>query len=222
MEKVPCEICGKRFKTNEALQQHKDDAHKQKPTETITRKKKITKGRIIAYITPLLIVLLIVYGVYWTVTTESRGTLGSAHIHADFAIFLNGEQLTPLTREYFELSPYIHVEPGPGEGSVLHIHATNVPLKMFFDSLGMEFNSKCFEVDRNNKYCNDGANTLKMFVKHVNDTWEQSFEYEKYVFEDFDKILITYGDETEEEIQLQQNNITDFSKESSGHISIKR
>jgi len=110
----------------------------------------------------------------------------------------------------------VHVETGPGAGTVIHIHATDVPLKMFFNSLGMKFNPECFEVDRNNKYCSDGFNTLKMFVKNKNATWEQNFEYEKYAFQDLDKILITYGDETDEQIQSQQNNVTDFSKDNSG------
>lgn len=216
MEKVSCDVCGRKFKTSEALAQHKNDAHKQAPTVSEVKKSKVSKGKVLAIVIPIVIVGFIGYGIYWALTTESIGTIGSTHIHADFAIFLNGREITPLPQEYYVLSPYAHVETGPGAGTVIHMHATNVPLKMFFNSLGMNFNSECFEVNRNNKYCNDGVNTLKMFVKHWNGTWEQNFEYEKYVFKDLDKILITYGDETDEEIQLQQNNVTDFSKDNSG------
>lgn len=217
MEKVSCDVCGRRFKTNEALGQHKNDAHKQQTTEVKKiEKKKISKGKLLAIGIPVLIIILIVYGVYWALTTESIGTIGSTHMHADFAIFLNGEQLTPLPSQYYVLSPYVHVETGPGAGTVVHVHATNVHLGMFFNSLGMKFTPECFEVTRDNKYCNYGDNTLKMFVKYANSTWGQNFEYEKYIFQDLDKILITYGDETDEKIQLQQNNVTDFSKDNSG------
>ena len=222
MEKVSCDACGRKFKTNEALNQHKNDAHKQAHPETATEKKKISKGKMLAIAIPVLIVVLIGYGIYWASTTEGIGTLGSTHIHADFAIFLNGEQLTPLPQEYFVASPYVHVETGPGAGTVVHIHATNTPLKMFFNSLGMKFTPECFEVNRDNKYCSDGVSTVKVFVKHVNSTWEQNFEYEKYAFQDLDKILITYVDETVEEIQLQQNNVTDFSKDNSGRSMVLR
>ena len=215
MEKISCDVCGRKFKTSEALSQHKNDAHKQASSST-AEKKKMSKGKMLAIVIPLLLVVLIGYGIYWALTTEGIGTIGSTHIHADFAIFLNGEEITPLPQEYYVLSPYAHVESGPGEGTVIHMHATNVPLKMFFDSLGMKFNSECFEVDRNNKYCNYGDTTVKMFVRHENGTWEQNFEYAEYIFEDLDKILITYGSETDEEIQLQQNNVTDFSKDNSG------
>lgn len=217
MEKVECDACGRRFKTKEALNQHKNDAHKQQTTEVEKiEKKKISKGKLLAIGIPVLIVILIVYGVYWALTTEGVGTLGSTHIHADFAISLDGNQITPLPQDYFVASSYVHVETGPGAGTVIHMHATKAPLKMFFNSLGMKFNSECFEVNNDNKYCNDAVNTLKMFVKHGNATWEQNFEYEKYAFQDLDKILITYGDETDEDIQLQQNNVTDFSKDNSG------
>ncbi len=59
-----------------------------------------------------------------------------------------------------------------------------------------------------------------MYVKHENETWGQNFEYGDYAFEDLDKILITYGDETEEEIIMQQNNVTDFSKDNSGRSMV--
>lgn len=216
MEKVECDTCGRRFKTTEALNQHKNDAHKQAQPSIKAEKKKISKGKILAVLIPILIVGIIGYGIYWALTTEGVGTLGSTHIHADFAVFLDGQELTPLPQEYFVASSYVHVETGPGAGTVIHTHATKVPLKMFFSSLGMKFNSECFEANPDNKHCNDGINTLKIFVKHWNATWEQNFEYENYAFQDLDKILITYGDETDEEIQLQQNNVTDFSKDNSG------
>ncbi len=216
MEKVSCDVCSRKFKTNEALNQHKNDAHKQATNKDEKQKSKVSKGKILAIAISILIVGFIGYSIFWAITTEGVGAIGSTHIHADFAIFLDGEEITPLPEQYFVASPYVHVETGPGAGTVIHMHATNVPLKMFFDSLGMKFNPECFEVGGDNKYCNDGINTLKMFVKHDNATWEQNLEYEKYIFQDLDKILITYGDGTNEDIQLQQNNVTDFSKDNSG------
>ncbi len=216
MEKVTCDACDKRFKTKEALDQHKNDTHKQAPVAGGVKKSKLSKGNLLAIGIPTLIVVLIGYGIFWSLTSEGVGALGSTHIHADLAIYLEGEEITPLPQQYFVLSPYVHVETGPGAGTVIHVHATNVPLKMFVNSLGMKFTPNCFEISGNNKYCNDVSGTLKMFVKHNNATWEQNLEYEKYIFTDLDKILITYGDETDEEIRMQQANVTDFSKDNSG------
>lgn len=217
MEKLACDVCGRKFKTADALTQHKNDAHKQPQSEAKTDgKKTLSKGKIFAILIPALFVAVVAYGIFWAVTGENIGPIGSTHIHADFAIFMNGEQLTPLPREFFVLSPYIHIEGGPGEGTVMHTHATNVPLKMFFKSLGINFNPQCFDIGGGKKYCNGGGDTLKMFVKHTNSTWERNYEYEAYIFKDLDKILITYGHETDKEIRLQQNNVTDFSKDNSG------
>src|SRR3989338_6922984 len=180
MEKVSCGVCGKKFKTGDALNQHRNDAHAQKQTGTAkaqNSKNKLSRGKMLAIGIPLVVILLIAYGIYWAVTTEGIGTLGSTHIHADFAVYLDGTPITPLPEQFFVASPYMHVETGPGAGTVIHMHASNAPLKMFFNSLGMKFNSECFEANSDNKYCNDAANTLKMFVKHNNTTWEQNFEY---------------------------------------------
>ncbi|MBI2084882.1 MAG: hypothetical protein HYT70_04725 [Candidatus Aenigmarchaeota archaeon] len=221
MEKVSCDVCGRKFKTNEALSQHRNDAHKEQPVHHHQRKSKITKGKILLILIPLLVVGAVGYGIYWSLSNSPNiGPVGSTHIHADIGIHLNGEEITPLPPQFYVRSSYVHIEEGPGAGTVTHIHSTGVPLKMFFDSLGMRFNLECFEVTGAKKYCNSGSATLKMYIKHADGAWEQNSEYEKYVFKDLDKILITYGDETDEEIALQQNNVTDFSKDNSGRTMV--
>ncbi len=223
MEKVSCDVCGKRFKTEDALSQHKNDAHKVQSVEHHPNRKKISKGKILTVLIPVLITAVIAYGIYWAVTSATNvGPIGSQHIHTDLAIYLNGEEITPLPPQMYVRSAYVHIEEGPGAGSVIHIHATNVPLKMFFDSVGIRFNSECFEFSGGTRYCNSGAATLKMYVKHENSTWGQNLEYEKYAFKDLDKILITYGDETGDEIVSQQNNVTDFAIENSGRSMVLR
>ena len=135
------------------------------------------------------------------------GTLGSTHIHADFALFLDGKEFTPLGPKYFVKIPTVHVETGAGAGSVMHMHATNVPLSFFFKSLGMTFNNQCFTLDNGKEYCNVGDKTLKMYVRHEGGQWEESKKFHTYVFQDLDQILITYGNETDDEIRAQQDSV---------------
>ena len=217
MEKLSCDTCGKNFKNEASLKQHKNDSHKSQVSEVKSgNKKKFSLGKLLAILIPVAIVGLVFYGIYWSFTSQSIGSIGSTHIHADFAIYLDGKEITPLPKQFYVLSPYVHVETGPGEGSVLHIHATGVPLKMFFNSLGMKLDSNCFEITSSVKtYCTDVTNTLKMFVKHQNSTWEQNMEYGDYVSQDLDKILISYGSENLDQITAQQGNVTDFSKDNS-------
>jgi hypothetical protein len=163
----------------------------------------------------LLIIVGIIYFVYQALSNpySGMGPLGSTHIHADIAIYLNGKPITPFSTKYFLKSRYIHVEHGPGAGYVIHMHATNIPLGFFFKSLGMSFSKDCFILDDGSKYCNNETHTLKFYVKHKDSDWLLNEEFEKYVFKDLDKILISYGNESLEEIKAQQDSVTDYAKD---------
>lgn len=62
------------------------------------------------------------------------------------------------------------------------------------------------QLDTGEKYCSDATKTLKFFV---ND--EPKVDFISYEFSDLDRILISYGAETEEQIKLQLNAVTDMS-----------
>lgn len=240
MAEFKCESCGKIFDNEPAMRQHFNDKHVERPVpqpsvppapvaaqsvpsrDEHRVKFKVGKGALYAIVV-VAVVALAGFGAYWYVSTNPGsgsgseslsapiGPLGSIHSHADFALFLDGEEVTPLGTSYFVRNAFVHVESGAGAGTVIHMHATNVPLGFFFRSLGMNFNSECFRLDNGMEYCNEGGRTLKMFVKHEGGEWEENRQFHTYVFQDLDKILITYGDETSEEIAVQQNSVTDFS-----------
>ncbi|MBI2148920.1 hypothetical protein HYU23_04520 [Candidatus Woesearchaeota archaeon] len=146
------------------------------------------------------------------------GDLGSQHIHADWKIYINGQQLDFTGKDHMtrmksgsSVSSFIHVDsgaPAPEKtGDVIHMHAKGIPLWIFFESLGMKFNNDCLVLDTGEKYCNNKEKSLKFYVNS-----QSNNQYENYVFNDLDKILISYGDETEEEIQQQLSAITDYAK----------
>ncbi len=224
MKKFECDVCKKRFDTEVALRQHKNakHSHEQKSGHHEDKRdlslisKKHAK-RLWIYLIILAIVGFVVWGIYAAVKNPSQiGALGSTHIHADIAIFLDGKQLTPLPPKYFVRSQYMHLEQGPGTGSVLHKHAINVPLNLFFKSLSMNFDDNCLKLDTGQKYCSEGDKQLKMYVKHINSTWEKNSEYEKYIFKDLDKILISFGNEAEDQLKTQMDAVTDFSRDNAG------
>ncbi len=128
-----------------------------------------------------------------TMNPEAKiGILGSDHIHADFKVYINGEKINFNQEKYFVRSAFVHVEPEVNSektGEVLHIHAKGIPLGLFFESLGIRFYSDCFEID-DKQFCNNKDNKLRFFVNNV-----ENAQFENYVPEDLDKILITYGNE---------------------------
>lgn len=71
------------------------------------------------------------------------GLLGSAHIHAGFQVIRDGKplDLTPYAHRMGSddgvSSSFIHVHADDGARSI-HMHATGVPLGLFFQSIGMK------------------------------------------------------------------------------------
>ena len=138
------------------------------------------------------------------------GVLGSAHIHADWKMYINGKEIPFSKEEYVMKSSFIHVDsgaPSPEKiGNVLHMHATGVPLWIFFESIGMKFDKQCLSLDAGKKYCGDDKRALKFYVNG-----KPQSEYEQYVFHDGDKVLISYGDK-DEDMTKQLQSITDFAQ----------
>lgn len=145
------------------------------------------------------------------------GILGSQHIHADWKVYINGKSLDLSDKSHMArimsnqpVSSFIHVDSGAPQpektGEVIHMHATGVPLWIFFKSVGIDFNKDCITIE-NNQYCNNENKKIRFFVNG-----KENKEFENYVFNDLDKILISYGSENGEEIKKQVVSITDFAK----------
>ena len=130
------------------------------------------------------------------------------HYHADFKVYIEGKELNFNQEQFFVKSRFVHVEnDAQGDsGEVIHMHATGVPLWLFFESIGMKFEKDCFAVDTGVKYCNSAEKSLKFYVNG-----KENNEFGDYVFNERDKILISYGDKGKD-ISSQLDSITDFAK----------
>ncbi|MBI2667857.1 hypothetical protein HYX17_03770 [Candidatus Woesearchaeota archaeon] len=145
------------------------------------------------------------------------GVLESQHIHADWKIYINNKALSFEGKDHMgrmqaniSVSSFIHVDsgaPAPENiGDILHMHAAGIPLWIFFESIGMKFEKDCFTVDTGVKYCNNAEKSLKFYVNG-----KENIEFGDYVFNDNDKILISY-DNKNWDASRQLNSITDFAK----------
>ena len=142
-------------------------------------------------------------------SNSKTGILGSQHIHADFKVFVDGKPFNFADAKYYMKSSFIHLDDSQNKEDalgVLHIHATGVPLWVFFKSIGMNFDKNCITLENNEKFCNDENKKLKFFVNG-----KESNEFENYMFNNLDKLLISYGNENQEQIKNQLGSITDFA-----------
>ncbi len=135
------------------------------------------------------------------------GMVGEIHHHADFKVYLNGVPYNFSQEKYQSksnnsLSNFAHLH--DMNGNIIHKHAQGVTLGFFFETLGMKLNSTCLVLDDETSYCNKGDKEWKMYVHE-----KHNDEFEGYDIQDEDKILLSYGHETGEEIQEQINAVTD-------------
>src|SRR6266540_3155564 len=161
------------------------------------------RNRQLMIIIPALAVLIVIavysFSIYsknvQSTHNANYGPVGSAHVHAAFAVKLNGTQLDFSDPKYQVKSRYMHVE--NNDGTTLHRHATGVPVNEFFRSIKMNITNNCFTTDNGTKYCSNGKENLDFFV---NGTKVPSIA--NYVFNDDDRILIAYG---ENPLQIKQD-----------------
>jgi len=207
MEKVDCPDCGRKFDTPDAMKQHRNDKHL-KQEVAVVRKSKLSFGKILTYGIVLLVIIGIGYALVWALTTPSEsssiGPAGSTHIHQDWKMYINSNAIDFSQGKYQKphLNAKVHME--GGDGDMIHVHATGATMEFFLNSLGIKFDKDCLTIDTGDKYCNDVDKSLKFYVSgKPNDEWEN------YVLKNLDKILVSYGNESEEQIKQQLASVTD-------------
>lgn len=143
------------------------------------------------------------------VKSANIGALGSQHIHADFKIFINGNSINFADDKHYMKSSAIHLDDQQNKedaSGLMHMHATGVPFWYFLKSVGVDLDKECITLENQQKFCNSANKKFRFFVNG-----EEYSDIGNYIFRDMDKILISYGNENEGQIQNQINSITDFA-----------
>lgn len=131
------------------------------------------------------------------------GSLRSVHNHADVKVYINGKAVDFSQSKYQLAARFIHFEEGIGD--VIHTHATGLTMGHLFKSLGADFGNNCLAFEKTD-YCNGENAKLRLYVNG-----RPNSEFDNYIIKDLDKILVSYGSESDEEIQKQLNSITNLA-----------
>lgn len=123
-------------------------------------------------------------------------TPAAEHEHAVFAVFLDGQKIDFSQSKYQVQSQLIHVE--NNEGTTIHRHLEGVTFGDFLDSVGMGIQDDCFVRDDGAQFCEDGNKQLRFYVNG-----EEVNSISDYVIQEEDRLLVIYGNQTEEEIQQE-------------------
>jgi len=217
-EKVSCKVCGRKFESSEAMRQHYKDIHgKKEEIHEAHTKKKINFRTIGLYAVIILIVSglgLVAYDLVFHagIISENVGIVGSDRAHQDFKMYIQGfNNNLPIDfsqSKYQQRSKFAYFI--NSDGDVVHKHATGVTLGFFFKTLGMSITKDCITLDTSQKFCNDGTKVLTVYINN-----KTSDNFEKYELHDLDKILVTYGNWSDQEITGQLGSITNKAAETS-------
>ena len=128
------------------------------------------------------------------------GKLGDEHEHASLLVRIFGDKFDFSATTYQIKSSWIHFE--ESDGNTIHRHSSGVTLDYLFETLGIGIDENCYIFSDGRQFCTNEDYSLKYFingdrVNSIND----------YVVQDDDRILISYGGETNEQVVAQLNEL---------------
>lgn len=127
---------------------------------------------------------------------ENAGPLGSEHSHAAVLVKIFGDKFDFSAPAYQIKSSWIHFE--GRDGSTIHKHAEGVTLGYLFDTLGIGLDDQCYVFQDGRSFCTNEDYSLKFYING-----DQVSDIRDYEIEEDDRILVSYGGETPEEIEAQ-------------------
>ena len=163
-------------------------------------------------------ILLAVLFIRYTIAEQHMSE--EVHVHANFALFLDGQQFDFTKAEFMSIEPceissdtvpnvYAHGESidlrdvihlHDGNGGTIHVHAPDLRYHDFFASLKMRFEDGSFTDHEGNIYEDNDEKHFRFFVNN-----EEVETLAESLIRDLDRVLITYGprDRSFESIQAE-------------------
>ena len=174
----------------------KSSRKREKNQRRLARKQGRQRSKQLKKIRNYAILGLVVFGIgymfYGIFSAPQIGPIGSTHQHIDLLIHVDGQIIDLNQTQYAHQSNYAHLH--QNETDVIHLHAINIPLNWFMDSLNIPVTDSSLTLD-GQTYNEDELNKLHIIING------EEIDDIEYVLQDEDKLLVLYGPENEEEIE---------------------
>ena len=187
---------------------HREERREKREDFVAKRSQQKRKNTLLAVGILGLIGLIIGYASFTFVTMDSNapgtppgaGKLGDEHEHASVLVRIFGDKFDFSATTYQIKSSWIHFE--ESDGNTVHRHSSGVTLGYLFETLSIGIDENCYIFADGRQFCTNEDYSLKYFINRdsVNDISD-------YVIQDNDRILISYGGETEDQITDQLNEL---------------
>jgi len=182
----------------------RDERREKREGYAASRSRNKRKTNLIAAGILALIALIVGYASYEFITMDAdipgapsgAGKLGGEHEHASLLVRIFGDKFDYSVPSYQIKSSWIHFE--ESDGTTIHRHSSGVTLGYLFENLRIGIDSECYIFPDGRQFCTNEDYSLKYYINHqiVKDVSD-------YVIEEGDRILITFGNETPEQIEEQ-------------------
>ena len=187
---------------------HREERREKREDFVAKRSQQKRKNTLLAVGILGLIGLIVGYASYEFVTMGTdtpgappgAGKLGDEHVHASLLVRIFGDKFDFSATTYQIKSSWIHFE--ESDGNTIHRHSSGVTLDYLFGTLGIGIDEDCYIFADGRQFCTNEDYSLKYFingnsVSSIND----------HVIQDDDRILISYGGETQAQINDQMNEV---------------
>ncbi len=128
----------------------------------------------------------------------AMGAFGSAHDHADFRVYVDGQAYNFSQERYMTPTPpggdqvcgndsrlaHLH----DMDGDLVHVHATGVTWGYFFFTLNMSLANGCLRLDNGTSYCDSMDERWRYFVNGTEVSGLKDVR-----IRNLDRVLLTYG-----------------------------
>lgn len=161
----------------------------------------------------VLILLTLGIGVYFLLPKSSKENPSPApttsnvdvepqevDIKAGFAIFTNGTFRIFTDPKYHNLSSDVYIE--PINPNIVNIKKSGTAWNDFFKTLPMQLSKECLITGTKQTFCTGSSGKLKFYINGLEDPNALETEIKQG-----DKLLVSFGDETEAEIEVQLSKI---------------
>lgn len=136
-----------------------------------------------------------------TAITDSETPTGTTtNIKASFAIFTTGTFRIFTAPMYHNLSENVYIE--ASNPNTIYVKKAGTTWNDFFLTLPMKLTSKCLITGTKQTFCTGNSGILKFYINGVQNNNALSQE-----IREGDKLLVTFGTESEEVIKKQLNKI---------------
>jgi len=151
-----------------------------------------------------IILVIVGYSSYNFVTMQGSvpgappgaGLLNDEHAHTSILVRIFGDKFDFTSPAFQIKSSWIHFE--GQDGDTIHRHSTGVTLGYLFGTLGLTVDDECYVFPDGRQFCNNDDYSIKFFINH-----EQVPSIHDYIGNENDRVLISYGNESPEEIEKQ-------------------